>query len=119
MLGYLAPIPNSAQHKGKYCTFSFDAKIYCVVGGVVSTKNFGYTISTSDTKDINKRQFIVGFQDGFDGVSPTIKKSKYGDSDWGVGNSQGFDLSTSTAGGSVGYVKATMKYLMQMISIST
>ena len=39
-------------------------------------------------------------------VSPTTKKAKYGDSDWGAGNSQGFDLSTSTANGSVAYVKA-------------
>ena len=102
---YLAPIPTSATQGGN-TAFSFDANITAIVNGVVSTKNFGYSLSTDDTATtINKRQFIVGFQDGFDGVAPTIKKAKYGDSDWGAGNSQGFDLSTSTAKGSVAYVK--------------
>ena len=103
---YLAPIPASATVGGN-TAFSFDAAFTAIVGGVVSTKNFAYSLSTSDTPTtINKRQFIVGFQSGFDGVSPTIKSAKYGDSDWGAGNSQGFDLSTSTSSGSVSYVKA-------------
>ena len=103
---YLAPIPNNATVGGN-TAFSFDAAFTAIVGGVVSTKNFGYSISTSDTSaEINKRQFIVGFQEGFDGVSETIKKAKYGDSDWGAGNAQGFDLSNSTSSGSVAYVKA-------------
>ena len=103
---YLSPIPNSATVGGN-TAFSFDANITAIVGGVVSTKNFAYSLSTSDTPTIiNKRQFIVGFQGGFDGVTPTIKKAKYGDSDWGAGNSQGFNLSTSAAQGSVAYVKA-------------
>ena len=103
---YLSPIPASATVGGN-TAFSFDAAFTAIVGGVVSTKNFGYTLSTSDTATtINKRQFIVGFQSGFDGSNPTIKEAKYGDSDWGAGNSQGFDLSTSTASGSVSYVKA-------------
>ena len=102
---YLAPIPTSATQGGN-TAFSFDAAFTAIVAGVVSTKNFGYSLSTSDTAStINKRQFIVGFQDGFDGVAPTIKKAKYGDSDWGAGNSQGFNLSTSTSAGSVAYVK--------------
>jgi len=99
---YLSPIPASATSGGN-TAFSFDAA-FNVVGG---TKNFGYTLSTSDTPTtINKRQFIVGFQSGFDGNNPTIKSAKYGDSDWGAGNSQGFNLSTSTSSGSVAYVKA-------------
>ena len=80
---YLAPIPNNAT-VGANTAFSFDAAFTAIVGGVVSTKNFAYSLSTSDTPaTINKRQFIVGFQSGFDGVSPTIKSAKYGDSDWG------------------------------------
>ena len=103
---YLAPIPASATVGGN-TAFSFDAAFTAIVTGSVGTKNFAYSLSTSDTPaTINKRQFIVGFQSGFDGVSPTIKSAKYGDSDWGAGNSQGFDLSTSTANGSVAYVKA-------------
>jgi len=107
---YLSPIPDSATIGGN-TAFSFDGDVTAIVGGVVSTKNFGYSIATSDTTDIiNKRQFVVGFQSGFDGVSPTIKPAKAGDAEvqgtWGEGNSQGFDLSTSTASGSVAYVKA-------------
>ena len=103
---YLAPIPASATVGGN-TAFSFDAAFTAIVTGSVGTKNFAYSLSTSDTPaTINKRQFIVGFQSGFDGVSPTIKSAKYGDSDWGAGNSQGFNLSTSTANGSVAYVKA-------------
>ena len=103
---YLAPIPSSATTGGN-TAFAFDAAFTAIVGGVLSTKNFGYTISTSDsTSDINKRQFIVGFQSGFDGANPTVKEAKYGDADWGAGNSQGFNLSSSTASGSVAYVKA-------------
>ena len=99
---YLSPLP-SGVGVGSNTAFSFDAA-FNVVGG---TKNFGYSLSTSDNAStINKRQFIVGFQGGFDGISPTVKSAKYGDSDFGAGNSQGFNLSTSVSSGSVAYVKA-------------
>jgi len=98
---YLSPIPTSATQGGN-TVFAFDGTV-TIQGG---TKAFGYELTGSNSTDVNKRQFIVGFQGGFDGVSPTIKSAKYGDSDWGAGNSQGFDLSTSTANGSVAYVKA-------------
>ena len=102
---YLSPIPSSAT-QGANTAFAFDAAFTAIVSGNVSTKNFGYELTGSASTDVNKRQFIVGFQDGFDGISPSVKHAKYGDSDWGAGNSQGFDLSTSTASGSVSYVKA-------------
>jgi len=98
---FLSPIPNNAGN-GSNTVFAFDGTV-TIDGG---THSFGFELTGSSATDINKRQFIVGFQEGFDGVSPTIKKAKYGDSDWGAGNSQGFDLSTSTASGSVAYVKA-------------
>ncbi len=110
--GYLSPLPASATVGGN-TAFSFDANIN-ISGGTQNhsddgygTYNFAYTISTSDdASTINKRQFTVGFQGGFDGKSPTIKSAKADDSEWGAGNSQGFNLSTSTASGSVAYVKA-------------
>jgi len=98
---YLSPIPSSAT-VGANTVFAFDGTV-TIQGG---TKAFGYSLTGSNAADVNKRQFIVGFQGGFDGVTPTRKDAKYGDSDWGAGNSQGFDLSTSTASGSVAYVKA-------------
>ncbi len=53
---------------------------------------------------INKRQFLVGFQGGFDGKSPAISNLK-GDKIL-PGNTQGFDLSSGTSSGTVGYFKA-------------
>lgn len=92
---FLAPIPNNAS-TGSNVNFTFD------------NAPFNYLLTGSNTTDIAKRQFTVGFQGGFDGISPTVKHAlaKVGESDWSAGNSQGFNLSTSTASGSVAYVKA-------------
>jgi hypothetical protein len=92
---FLAPIPNNAS-TGSNTALAFDST------------TFGYLLTGSNTTDIAKRQFTVAFQGGFDGVSPTTKHAlaKVGDTDWSAGNSQGFNLSTSTTSGSVAYVKA-------------
>ena len=89
---YLKPLPSDAG-VGANVDFAFDTTL-------------SFELTGSDSADVNKRQFTVGFQGGFDGISPTIKAAKAGDSDWGAGNSQGFDLATSTASGSIAYVKA-------------
>ena len=102
---YLKPLPGTEFSTGRNTDFTFDANINAIVGGVVSTYNFGYSLSTDDTADtIAKRQFTLGFQGGFDGVTPTRVASK--GSDLSAGNSQGFNLATSTSSGSVAYVKA-------------
>jgi hypothetical protein len=63
------------------------------------------SLSTDDTAEtIAKRQFTLGFQGGFDGVTPTRVINK--GVDISSGNSQGFNLATSIASGSVAYVKA-------------
>ena len=104
---YLSPLPSGVS-VGSNTAFSFDAAFTAIVNGSVSTKNFGYSLSTSDdSSTINKRQFIVGFQEGFDGCSPTTEKALAGSSaNFGSGNTQGFNCSTSTSSGSVAYVKA-------------
>jgi len=110
---YLKPTPASATVGGN-TDFAFDAtNLTAVVGGVVvSNHGFGYEMTGSAAADTAKRQFSVGFQGGFDGVSPTVKPIKAGEKnlntneEFGAGNSQGFDLSTSTASGSVAYVRA-------------
>ena len=91
---YLNPIPNGAQ-TGSNTAFAFD-------GNVLS--GIDYVMSGSDSSDMVKRQFSVAFQGGFDGGSPAISK-KYG-TNITAGNSQGLDLSSSTASGSVAYTKA-------------
>ena len=110
---YLKPIPSSATVGGN-TDFAFDATdLTAIVGGVVVTNHgFGYAMTGSAADDTSRRQFVVGFQGGFDGVAPTIKPLKAGEKnlntneEFGAGNSQGFDLSTSTASGSVAYVRA-------------
>ena len=89
---FLAPIPNNAA-TGSNLVFAFDEQLE-------------YELTGSSALDVAKRQFTVGFQGGFDGCSPTIKYAKAEDADWGSGNSQGFNLSTSLASGSIAYVKA-------------
>lgn len=100
---YLAPIPASAT-AGANTGFYFDGTINAIVGGVLSTTNMGYEMTGSDAADVNKRQFSVFFQGGFDGVSPAIPVNLEGNIT--ATNSQGFDLSTSTTNGSVAYTKA-------------
>jgi hypothetical protein len=97
---YLKPIP-AGTTVGANLDFSFDGTI-TIQGG---THNFGYTLSTNDgAETIAKRQFTVGFQGGFDGVSPTISIDK--GADISSGNAQGFNLSNALSSGSVAYVKA-------------
>jgi hypothetical protein len=99
---YLKPIPNGAG-AGSNTIFAFDATV-SIDGG---THSFGFELTGSNSVDVAKRQFVVGFQGGFDGVSPTVEKALAGSSaNFGSGNTQGFDCSTATASGSVAYVKA-------------
>jgi hypothetical protein len=82
---YLKPIPTGAS-VGSNSVFGLDASN----GGSLSV---GSTLA----------QFVVGFQNGFDGQSPTTPI--YKGSDIVAGNSQGFNLSTSLSSGSVAYGK--------------
>jgi phage tail sheath protein FI len=90
---YLNPIPASAT-VGANVDFGFDS----------SALGLSYIMSGSDSADMVKRQFTIAFQGGFDGQTPA--KSKNLGTAISAGNSQGFDLSSSTASGSVAYTKA-------------
>jgi hypothetical protein len=89
---YLNPIPDGAV-VGANTAFSFDSQL-------------SYVMTGSAGADMVKRQFILGFQGGFDGVSPTVKIALAGDDEWGAANTQGLNCSKSTASGSLGYSKA-------------
>jgi hypothetical protein len=92
-LNYLKPIPANAG-TGSNAIFAFDSQL-------------NYQMTGSNSADMVKRQFTVAFQNGFDGLNPTTKIAKGGDDEFELGNNtQGFDLSSSTASGSVAYVKA-------------
>ena len=82
---YIKPIPTGAG-VGSNSVFGLDA-------------TNGGSLSVGDST----AQFVVAFQEGFDGMAPTTPI--YKGSDIVAGNSQGFDLSSSTASGSVAYSK--------------
>jgi phage tail sheath protein FI len=86
---YVRPIPTGAS-TGSNAVYSLDTTDGLALTGSIST-------------DVAKRNFVIAFQEGFDGMSPTITINK--GNDINAGNSQGFDLSTSTASGSIAYAK--------------
>ena len=82
---YLKPIPTGA--------------------GVGSNSVFGLDAANGGTLSVGSSlaQFVVAFQEGFDGMNPATEILT--GADILAGNSQGFNLSTSTASGSVAYSK--------------
>jgi len=74
--------------------------------GVGSNSVFGLDAANGGTLAVGSTaaQFVVAFQEGFDGMNPATPI--YKGADITAGNSQGFNLATSTASGSVAYSKA-------------
>jgi hypothetical protein len=87
---YIKPIPVGAT-VGANVAFSLD------------TFN-GLDLTSDLAVDVAKRNFIVCFQEGFDGMSPATPINL--GVDITATNSQGFNISTSAASGSVAYSKA-------------
>jgi len=86
---YMKPIPNGAP-TGSNTAFSLDTTA-------------GLSLTSTTSTELAKRQFIVAFQEGFDGMSPA--QPIYKGSDIVAGNSQGFNLSSALTSGSVAYMK--------------
>ena len=101
---YLAPLPASAGN-GSNITMSLEDSF-----GHNDASTLGATFANGATKisltnsALGQRKFQVPFQGGFDGDNPAQQR-KIG-TDIVSTNSQGFDLSSSTASGSVAYVRA-------------
>jgi phage tail sheath protein FI len=87
---YLTPIPTNAE-TGSNVDFAFDSQLT-------------YQMTGSNTTDMVKRQFIMAFQGGFDGMNATTKVNL--GSDITAANTQGFNCTTSNSSGSVAYAKA-------------
>jgi len=83
---YLKPIPSAA--------------------GNGSNSVFGLDVSNGGSLSVGSAlaQYVVAFQEGFDGMNPATEI--YKGSNIVAGNSQGFNLSNSTSSGSVAYMKA-------------
>ena len=82
---YMKPIPTGAT-TGSNAVFGLDAAN-------------GGTLAVGSTS----AQFVVAFQEGFDGMNPATPI--YKGTDITAGNTQGFNLSSSTTSGSVAYMK--------------
>jgi hypothetical protein len=65
-----------------------------------------YEMTGSESTHMVKRQFVMAFQGGYDGLNPTKKKAKAGDSEWGQSNTQGFDCTNNSSGGTLSYARA-------------
>ena len=83
---YIKPIPTGAG-KGENSVFGLDA-------------SNGGSLAVGSTS----AQFVVAFQNGFDGINPATPINK--GSDISATNTQGFNLSTALASGSVAYGRA-------------
>jgi len=86
---YAKSIPQNAQ-TGSNVTFAFDSQL-------------NYQMTGSASSDMVKRQFILAFQGGYDGMNPAVK-IKLG-ADISGANTQGFDCSTSVSDGTLAYTK--------------
>jgi phage tail sheath protein FI len=105
----------SIYYAGIDLDFNTDNSIYLkpipTGAGIGSNSVFGLDSLTSTTSALTnlvvgdaRAQFIVAFQEGFDGMNPATV-SNLGDAIT-TGNSQGFDLTNSTSKGSIAYMKA-------------
>ena len=87
---YLKPIPVGAG-VGSNVDFSFDSQL-------------SYEMTGSASSDMVKRQFVLAFQSGFDGMNPVIKPAL--GTDISNDNTQGFNCSNAASSGSIAYAKA-------------
>ena len=101
---------STAQYGGIDLDGNTDNAIYAkpipTGAGVGENSAFGLDASNGGSLTVGSTsaQFIVTFQEGFDGMSPATPI--YKGTDIVEGNSQGFNLSSATASGSVAYGKA-------------
>jgi hypothetical protein len=87
---YLKPIPAGVV-TGANVPFAFDSQLT-------------YQMTGSAAVDMVKRQFVLGFQYGFDGNAPTVKNN-LGTAITSA-NTQGFNCSNNSTNGSIAYTKA-------------
>jgi hypothetical protein len=88
---YLVPLTETTQ-TGSNTAFNF------------ANSPFNYVLTGSAQADMNRRQFVMAFQGGFDGANPTVPINL--GANITNSNTQGLNLATSTSSGSVAYDKA-------------
>ena len=94
---YMKPIP--AFYNGSKYVYATGSNTF------YSLENHGYVLTGSAATDVSVRNFLVAFQEGYDGQSPAIPVLKGKEMKDDGSNTQGFDCSTLTASGSIAYLK--------------
>jgi hypothetical protein len=102
---------SATQFGGIDLDFNNDNRIYLkpIPVGAGSGANVAFGLDSSATNGValavgsTSAQFVVAFQEGFDGMNPATPI--YKGSDIAPGNTQGLDLTNSTSNGSVAYMK--------------
>ena len=103
---FLAPIPNNSGTNNQV-TMSLDSMLGHAdadENGTYSTYANGTTMISLTNSSLGQRKFVVPFQWGFDGSDPATAYMT--GPDIVAGNTQGFDLSSSTSSGSLAYKRA-------------
>ena len=103
---YLRPLPVTAKHTTGSNT-DFYLGDYNQAAGAnypSATSAYSGSINLTSNTSIDTRKFIVPFQGGFDGHKPNLQK-KTG-TYIVAGNTQGFDISSTSAAGYTSYKKA-------------
>jgi phage tail sheath protein FI len=101
---YLAPLPTSAV-AGNNVTMSLENSFGNDDASTLGTKySAGDNLLSLSGSDHRQLKFVVPFQDGFDGDNPA-REHKIG-TNIAANNTQGFDLSSASATGSIAYKRA-------------
>jgi len=98
---FLKPLTATYGYNGNNSVFSLDT-----YSGLPLRSIGVYPLANGRTysQEVSYRTFTIAFQGGFDGLNPTIKSAKGGDTEYEAGtNCQGFNLSVSTTSGSEAY----------------
>jgi hypothetical protein len=104
-LNFLAPTPDSATATAGTAFYLGDYNQNSGANYPSSTSPYTGNIDLNDSNtSLASRKFLVPFQSGFDGFKPNRIVKTAGDII--AGNSQGYDLSSNTATGTLAYRKA-------------
>ena len=99
---YFAPLPSFGSNDSTGKNEDFDLETNYSSSGVTAGNGVpSYYVAADEVTNVKKRKFVVGFQGGFDGQSPSIPINI--GSDIIPGNTQGLDCTSITSAGSVGY----------------
>ena len=99
---YFAPLPEFGAVTSIGSNADFDLEENYTEGGVTSGNGVSAVYdAVNEATNVKKRKFILGFQGGFDGQSPSIPLNV--GSDITAGNTQGLDCTTISSPGSIAY----------------